>query len=242
MPPESASLTATAPAIVVGGVAYGDRSRVVRLLTESHGLVPLWVANATKHKALWHPLAVLEVVDLRPGKGGGLWTAREWRRGAPQLAYRREPVRSAVGFFVAEVLSGSLEEGAPAPELYNLAMRAVNWLETETRVPWVHVKFMAEFVHALGMMPGPCPEGKSHFDIATGEFVLPELAPKNAMEAAIVAGMRDIVGMEFAQVGQLHWTRQDRKELALGAHRYVQAQLGKSRELKSYDVLEALFS
>jgi hypothetical protein len=62
------------------------------------------------------------------------------------------------------------------------------------------------------------------------------------MEAAIVAGMRDIVGMEFAHVQQLHWTRQDRKELVLGAHRYVQAQLGKSRELKSYDVLEALFS
>jgi len=36
--------------------------------------------------------------------------------------------------------------------------------------------------------------------------------------------------------------RARRKDLVLGAHRYVQAQLGKTRELKSYDVLEALFA
>ena len=111
MPEKPASPSSNAPAIVVGGVAYGDRSRVVRLLTQTHGLVPLWVANAAKQKALWHPMALLEVVDLRQGKGGGLWTARECRRAEPQIAYRREPARSAVGFFVAEVLSGSLEEG-----------------------------------------------------------------------------------------------------------------------------------
>ena len=121
-------------------------------------------------------------------------------------------------------------------------MRAVNWLETESRVPWIHVKFMADLVQAFGMMPGPCPGGKTHFDITTGEFVPSELAPKNAMEAATVAGMRDIVGMEFGDVESLNWTRNERKALVLGAHRYVQAQLGKSRELKSYDVLEALFS
>ena len=242
MPEKPASPSSNAPAIVVGGVAYGDRSRVVRLLTQTHGLVPLWVANAAKQKALWHPMALLEVVDLRQGKGGGLWTARECRRAESQIAYRREPARSAVGFFVAEVLSGSLEEGAPAPELYDLSMRAVNWLETESRVPWIHVKFMADLVQALGMMPGPCPSGKTHFDITTGEFVPSELAPKNAMEAATVAGMRGIVGMEFGDVESLNWTRNERKALVLGGHRYVQAQLGKSRELKSYDVLEALFS
>ena len=115
MPETPASPSSNATAIVVGGVAYGDRSRVVRLLTQAHGLVPLWVANANSQKALWHPMALLEVLDLRPGKGGGLWTARECRRAEPQIASHREPARSAVGFFVAEVLSGSLEEGGASP-------------------------------------------------------------------------------------------------------------------------------
>lgn len=233
------------PAIVVGGVAYGDRSRIVRLLTATHGVVPLWVPNASKSKALWHPMAIVEVVDLRQPKGGGLWSGRDWKRGAPQLVYRREPARSAVGFFIAEVLSTSLEEGAPAPEVFNLACRAVDWLESAADIPWIHVKFMAEFVEALGLMPEEPPvngSNRSLFDIATGEYVPEELAPKTAMDAATVKGMREIVGMEFGDVHRLDWPRDRRKALVLGAHRFVQAQLGKSRELKSYDVLEALFA
>ena len=112
------------PAVVVGGVAYGDRSRIVRLLTEAHGVVPLWVPNASKSKALWHPMAMVEVVDLRQPKSGALWSGREWKRSEPQLVYRREPARSAIGFFIAEVLSTSLEEGAPTPEVYQLACQA----------------------------------------------------------------------------------------------------------------------
>ena len=63
MPSASSQSPSTAPVLVVGGVTYGDRSRIVRLLTKEDGLVPLWVANATKHKALWHPMALLEMVD-----------------------------------------------------------------------------------------------------------------------------------------------------------------------------------
>ena len=37
------------------------------------------------------------------------------------------------------------------------------------------------------------------------------------MEAATVAGMRDIVGMEFGDVESLNWTRNERKALVLGA-------------------------
>ena len=112
-------------------------------------------------------------------------------------------------------------------------------------IPWIHVKFMAEFVEALGLMPDEPPvngSNRSLFDIATGEYLPEELAPKTAMDAATVKGMREIVGMEFGEVHRLDWPRDRRKALVLGAHRFVQAQLGKSRELKSYDVLEALFA
>jgi len=242
MPKTTPQTQPLAPAIVVGGVAYGDRSRVVRLLTEGHGVVPLWVPNAAKSKALWHPMAVVEVVDLRQAKGGGLWSGRDWKRSEPQLAYRREPARSAVGFFIAEVLSTSLEEAAPATEVYHLARRAADWLDRASDIPWIHVKFMADFVAALGLLPGEPPPHGAPLDIATGEYVPVELAPKTAMDAATVKGMREIVGMEFGDVHRLNWPRNQRKALVLGAHRFVQAQLGKSRELKSYDVLEALFA
>ena len=151
-------------------------------------------------------------------------------------------MRSAVGFFIAEVLAACLEEGAPTIEVHSLSLRAAHWLEHEQHVPWIHVKFMAELVQALGMMPDESTELNKAFDIATGEYVPLELAPKTAMDSAVVQGMRRIVGMEFGEMGRLDWPLAKRKELVLGAYRFVQAQLGKSRELKSYDVLEALFA
>ena len=99
------------PAIVVGGVAYGDRSRIVRLLTE----------GAWRGAVVGPQRRQVQGVVASDGHcGGGGFAPTQKRRalvrarmetGAPQLAYRREPERSAVGFFIAEVLSTSLEEG-----------------------------------------------------------------------------------------------------------------------------------
>ena len=74
---------------------------------------------------------------------------------------------------------------------------------------------MAELVHALGMMPSPCPDVKRILTSRQESLSLPELAPKNAMTAT-VAGMRDIVGMEFGDVESLNWTRNERKALSWG--------------------------
>ena len=236
------SVSQTSAALVIGGVAYGDRSRVVRLLTRDHGLVPLWVLNASKNKGLWHPMAMVEAADLHLSKGRGLWVCKEWRRMHPQLAYRRSPERAAVGFFVAEVLSACLEEAAPAPEVYDLAMQVAEWLESEAEVSWIHVRFMSELVHVLGMLP-PLPPAYPHaFDIQSGDFVPVEQASPHTLDASVVQGFREILGMDFGVLARHNWTRNQRKQLVLGAFKYVQAQLGRNRELKSYDVLEALFA
>ena len=109
-------------------------------------------------------------------------------------------------------------------------------------MPWIHVKFMAHLVDALGIMP-LLPENPTWcMDVNTGEFVPQEHAPKTALEQAVVAGMREIPGMEFAELDTLNWSLDMRKALVLGAHRHIQSQLGKTRDLKSYDVLEALFA
>ena len=240
---ESVHSTSTiADAVIVGGVAYGERSRVVRALTRDHGMIPLWVPNATKDKGLWHPMAHVELAGLRQGKGNGLWTVKEWQRGTPQLEFRRCPQRSSVGFFIAEVLVACLEEAAQAPEVFNLSIKAVEWLESEPATSWIHVKFLSHFVWALGMMPESPHHDKLWLNLATGEFVPEEHASKTDLSAQVVHDLRNILGMDFGQMERLSWSRLRRKTLVLGVFDFVQAQLGRSRELKSYDVLEAVFA
>ena len=64
-------------------------------------------------------LALLKRTFVR-GKEG--WTARVTSCGTP-IAYRREPARSAVGFFVAECCRAAWRRGLPW--VYDLSMRAV---------------------------------------------------------------------------------------------------------------------
>jgi len=228
--------------IVVGGVPYGERSRVVNVLTDEEGLVPVWVANARTQSGLWHPLALVERTGAKPGRGQGLWQCKEWRRAAPQLQLRNAPERAAVAFFVAECLALTLEEHAPAPEVFALASRTVHDVETAVKVGWVHVSFTANLVEALGLLPAEPTDPEHWFSIRSGEYVSKERAVQGDLSPAVVRAMLAIRGMEFAHVGNLKLTHDHRRELVLGAFAYAQAQLGKSRELKSYEVLEALFS
>ncbi|MDA0946110.1 MAG: DNA repair protein RecO C-terminal domain-containing protein [Bacteroidetes bacterium] len=228
--------------VVLGGVAYGDRSRIVKVLTQAEGLVPLWVANARQHKALWHPMAAIELAGLRPGRGQGLWQFQECRRFQPQLKLASSPARAAVAFFIAEVLSATLEEQAPAPEVFGLAWDMIQALEQAEEVGWIHMGFMSRLVQTLGMMPSDPGHPGMWLSLENGEFVTAEEAPQAAMSPAVSHALMTIHGMEFAQVGNLKLDKQQRKELVLGAYQYIQRQLGRTRELKSYDVLETLFS
>lgn len=239
---ESHSSHTALPGVVLGGVAYGDRSRIVKVLTQTEGLVPLWVVNARQHKALWHPMAAVELAGLRPGRGQGLWQFQECRRFQPQLKLTSSPARAAVAFFIAEVLSSTLEEQAPAPEVFGLAWDMIQALEHEEEVGWIHMVFMSRLVQTLGMMPSDPGQPDLWLSLESGEFVHAEDAQQSAMAPAVSQALLTIHGMEFASVGKLKLDKQQRKNLVLGAYQYIQRQLGKSRELKSYEVLETLFA
>ena len=166
------------PAVVVGGVAYGDRSQDCAVADRGAWRGAVVGPQCIQVQGVVAPDGHCGGGGFAATKSGGLWSGRDWKRGAPQLAYRREPARSAVGFFIAEVLSTSLEEGAPAPEVFHLARQAADWLETAAEIPWIHVKFMADFVAALGLLPEEPPTNESPFDIATGEYVPRNWPPK----------------------------------------------------------------
>ena len=229
-------------ALVLGGVPYGDRSRIVRLLTEEHGVVALWVANARKDKGLWHPMAALQVAELTQKKGQGLWQGRGVHRAMPQLGLRNSPERTAVAFFVAECLALVLHEEGPAEEAFHLALDACMLVESAEDVSMIPVHFMAHLVQTLGLLPPVAPPSAKGFNVETGEYVWGLGEGKHVLDVPVIAAMVAIPGTKFDDLRAMNLTRVQRKELALGAFRYMRSQLGLHRELKSYEVLEALFA
>ena len=76
----------------------------------------------------------------------------------------------------------------------------------------------------------------------TGEYVWGLGEGKHVLDVPVIAAMVAIPGTKFDDLRAMNLTRIQRKELALGAFRYIRSQLGLHRELKSYEVLEVLFA
>ena len=61
-------------AIVIGAIPYSDSSKVVKVLTREHGILPVFVRVSKKTSALWHPLATLELSEVKRKNSNSLAT------------------------------------------------------------------------------------------------------------------------------------------------------------------------
>ena len=160
---------------MIGSIPYNDTSRVVRVLSEDQGMIPLWVRTGKKSpKAIWHPLSAVELATFRRKKQDGLGTFTEASRALPAIHILSDARRSAVAFFIAEVLDKSISEGAPMPEVFKLVWQTVELLETEDSVAHLHIYFLAHLVQILGLMPEEFEDGATKksgsLNLDTGEW------------------------------------------------------------------------
>lgn len=235
---------------MIGSIPYNDTSRVVRVLSENQGMIPLWVRTGKKSpKAIWHPLSAVELANFRRKKQDGLGTFTEASRALPAIHILSDARRSAVAFFIAEVLDKSMSEGAPMPEVFKLVWQTVELLETEDSVANLHIYFLAHLVHILGLMPEELDDVSTKksgsLNLDTGEWSDVEMSlskESHYLKYNLVKTMMGIPGMKFDVMRELRLGKSDRKELLLGMVMFIQLHHAGLRKIKCYDVLETIFS
>ena len=52
-------------AIIIGVIPYSDSSKIVKVLTREHGVLPVFVRVSKKTSTYWHPLSVLEFTEVK---------------------------------------------------------------------------------------------------------------------------------------------------------------------------------
>ena len=235
---------------MIGSIPYNDTSRVVRVLSEGQGMIPLWVRTGKKSpKAIWHPLSAVELANFRRKKQDGLGTFSEASRALPAIHILSDARRSAVAFFIAEVLDKSMSEGAPMPEVFKLVWKTVELLETEDSVSHLHIYFLAHLVQILGLMPEEFDDASTKksgsLNLDTGEWSGVEMSlskESHYLKYNLVITMMAIPGMKFDVMRKLRLEKSDRKELLLGMVMFIQLHHAGLRQIKCYDVLETIFS
>ena len=234
----------TLKAIVIGAIPYSDSSKVVKVLTE-HGVLPIFVRLSKKGgNSIWHPLALIELSEVRRKHTSSLATYKGVERVTPAIKTQQEPKRTALAFFIAEVLEKSIQEGAHVEGVFGVIEEAVNLLEHEEYVANLHFYTIAKVVSALGLMPENPGEVGASLHLEDGEWYdAKPLLTKNSylLRYDLAEWMIKIPGMNFAQLRNLSLNQNDRKALLLAMVMFIQLHHAGLREIKSYEVLETIF-
>ncbi|MAI24169.1 MAG: hypothetical protein CL828_08935 [Crocinitomicaceae bacterium] len=229
------------PCIVLSVLPYNDGRRVVRVLGETLGMVALWVTEGrgkNRQVGKWHPGAMLELRGVSRKGSEGLVRFKEARRTHIPIALFQDVRRSAVAFFLCELVAKLFPEEIAHPEVYTLFHEALTRVEDEDQVGWIHAEFMGQLIAMMGLTPANSTmTGADVLDLQSGEWKHAMGTAEDHLPPPLSHWFMSLTGDNR----QFTATFSERKELIKGQLRYLGHQLGGLREIKSYEVLEQVF-
>ncbi|MBO74804.1 MAG: hypothetical protein CMD33_06000 [Flavobacteriales bacterium] len=229
------------PCIVLSVLPYNDGRRVVRVLGETLGMVALWVTEGrgkNRQVGKWHPGAMLELRGVSRKGSEGLVRFKEARRTHIPIALFQDVRRSAVAFFLCELVAKLFPEEIAHPEVYTLFHQALTRVEDEDQVGWIHAEFMGQLIAMMGLTPANSTmTGADVLDLQSGEWKHAMGTAEDHLPPPLSHWFMSLTGNNR----QFTATFSERKELIKGQLRYLGHQLGGLREIKSYEVLEQVF-
>ncbi|MGB1075530.1 MAG: DNA repair protein RecO [Flavobacteriales bacterium] len=232
--------------VVLSSVAHGDSAWIVRALSRELGVIAVWtpVGKVKKRKvAMFHPMALLEVNGIHRKGSEGLYRFKEARRAVQMDALLTDVRRSAVAFFLAELVWRTLPEEHPHSEVADLLWSAATSLSTTDAPQHVHLRFLIGLVIQLGLAPeAPPSEHVPGFNLMTGEWEGVHLHSEDLWDAGTASAFWSCLSSAKSGVDHPKLPGEMRRRLVPGMVRYIQHHLSGLKTIKSLQVLEEVFA
>lgn len=233
-------------AIVLSALKYGDSSLIVKLFTEAQGLQTFMArgvlkARKGKFKAgLFLPLTQLEISGAAPPKGK-MGYLREASIAYPYMSVHTDVRKSSVILFLSEMLTQSIREESPNPELFQYLEHTLQWLDHQDHVANFHLRFLLGLTRYLGFYPDQSDAQAPYFDLQEGAFVRSQ--PLNPiLSGELLEDFNMLLGTNFDGLERVKLTQKRRRALLKALVLYFQIHLHGFREPRSLDVLDEVFS
>jgi DNA repair protein RecO (recombination protein O) len=162
-------------AIVLSAIKYQEKSLIVKCFTQSDGLKSYFIASAFSSKksnqkiAYFQPLNLLEIEANHKNKG----TLEHFKE--VKLAYNYQNintdiVKSAMVFFLSEVVHNSVFEEENNENLFSFLETSLLWLDANDSVSNFHLIFLLELTKFLGFYPQIQETDFDYFEMIDGVF------------------------------------------------------------------------
>jgi len=162
-------------AIVLSTIKYQEKSLIVKCFTQSDGLKSYFIASAFSSKksnqkiAYFQPLTILDIEANHKNKG----TLEHFKE--VKLAYNYQNintdiVKSAMVFFLSEVVNNSVFEEEKNENLFSFLETSLLWLDANDSVSNFHLIFLLELTKFLGFYPQIQETDFTYFEMIDGVF------------------------------------------------------------------------
>ncbi|WP_047417167.1 DNA repair protein RecO [Cellulophaga sp. Hel_I_12] len=236
----------TTKAIVLSSLKYGDTSLIVKAFTASDGIKSYLLKGVLASRrgklktAYFQLLSQLEIVAYHKNKGT-LETIREAKINYQYQSLQTNVVKNALTFFLAEMLSNSLQEEESHQNLFNFLEASLQWLDTNDEISNFHIYFLLVLSKYLGFYPETSDLNAPYFDLQEGAFVMaPSL--NSLISGENLNYFKQFLGINFDTVHTIKMNKKNRQELLNLLVLYYELHLHGFRKPKSLMVLNEVFS
>ena len=233
--------------IVLHSLKYTDTSTIVKIYTESFGLVSYMVRSSKSKKSgmkagNFQPLTILDMIVMHKKKQG-LQTIKEIVQCHQFSQIPYDIKKSSIAVFIAEVLYKAIREEEQNESLFHFLQSRIKLLDnTEGRTGEFHLYFLMELTQHLGFFPQLNYSDNAIFNLFDGCFQ--DTIPEHTyyISPALSRHFYHLSSTSTAEIHEQGFPGAVRKELLDKILDYYRIHLNGFKSLKSHIVLEEVFN
>ena len=234
--------------IVLHSIPYNDKYTITLIYTEEFGRV-LYLTSLSKSRktrvprSLFHPMAILDL-EVEHKNLRDIQRIKEIKIHIPLVALLTNPVKNAMGIFIAELISKVIREEQTNRLLFDFLLQSVQVLELTTVSPAnFHLVFMIRFSRLLGFYPDTSTYHKGmFFDMRNGVFTGNKPAHTDYLPPDESVVFYNLLRMSYENMSVYRFSGQERQVIIHRILEYYRLHLSDFPEIKSLEVLHDVFS
>ena len=234
-------------AIVLHSIKYGETRLIVDMFTRNFGRQSFIVSipktpKGKIKKQFFQPLTLLGIeTDIRQNLQ--LQKLGDVRLATPFTSIPFEPDKLAISLFVAEFLYYALRSEQRNGLLYDYLEHSIMWLDgQQNSFANFHLVFLLRLTRFLGFYPNLDDyEDGDYFDLRESEFMRNPPVHKDFLHPEEAKKVQLMMRMDFPTMHLFRMSHEERNRLLEVALKYYRLHLPDFPEMKSIEVLQALY-
>jgi len=234
------------PAIVIHSLRYSEADLIVTLFTKTSGLrtyMQKGILKSRKGKirsSLFQPLMHIEIEANHKNKGT-LERIKEARVLTHYSSLHTNVIKSALVFFISDILKNSIHEEETNIDLFEYLETALLWLDSHDTIGNFHITFLIKLTQYLGFFPDTSQLKSEYFNMQEGVFQSIITNP-HCLKGEHVSRFKEFLGTTFEESMSIRLSKAIRSDILAMLLVYFELHLHGFKKPKSLSILSEIFN